>query len=110
MAPTRPKGILLDIGDTLLRETGYGVADGVAALQPLCGRGEQLAIEFDAKISYTRRHSAAEFSVVGWLTGPFLGGHRVPLRSRDRLMLRKSERLGTPRYSMTRSNSSLRSR
>lgn len=45
MAPTRPKGILLDIGDTLLREIGYGVADGVAALQPLGGRGEQLAIE-----------------------------------------------------------------
>ena len=67
MARTRPKGILFDIGDTLLRETRYGVADGVAALQPLGGRGEQLAIELDAKIAYTHRHSAAEFSVAGWL-------------------------------------------
>lgn len=67
MAPTRPKGILFDIGDTLLRETRYGVADGVAALQPRGGRGEELAIELDAKIAYTHRQSAAEFSLAGWL-------------------------------------------
>jgi HAD superfamily hydrolase (TIGR01549 family) len=67
MPPFRPKGILLDIDDTLLRETRYAVADGVAALQPLGGRAEQLAIELDAKIAYAHRNSSAEFSVASWL-------------------------------------------
>ncbi len=62
----RPSGILLDVGNTILREDHYDLAPGLASLEPLSEK-QPLVARLEAEINQVHTGTTAEFNLARWL-------------------------------------------
>lgn len=66
-APPRPRGILFDIGGTLLREGAYDLGQGLRLLGVASDAVDRLARELQAAIDHVHASNSAEFTLAAWL-------------------------------------------